>query len=181
MPGFLVPISTNSLRSVSLRSFNSLFSRLSVITVRWSSSIIFFFRFRDSRAEMRFCSRRSRRLPPLVASSSLSELSVPSVFSSLDVMVEGWKRLIFGRMGEPKLLFLSYHGFCIRGCTGRPWQNMSLRFPDPNIFPTPKGLTYERTKDRFNPQNQDNTPQKLMSSVHHEQLTMGRWEDYDGE
>jgi len=48
---------------------------------------MFFRRLRDSRAEMRFCSRRSRRLRDLVASSSLSESCVPSLFSSsLDIM-----------------------------------------------------------------------------------------------
>lgn len=44
------------------RPLRSLFSTVSVMTVRWSSSIIDFFRFLDSRALMRFCSRRSLRL-----------------------------------------------------------------------------------------------------------------------
>lgn len=60
--GYLLPISDRLDLRDWFRPFRSLFSAVSVMTVRWSSSIMDFFRFLDSRALMRFCSRRSLRL-----------------------------------------------------------------------------------------------------------------------
>lgn len=73
----LAPMSMRLRLSVSFLSLRSLFSLLSVMTVRCSSSIMVFLRLRDSRALMRFCSRRSLRLRVL-ASSSVSPGRAPS-------------------------------------------------------------------------------------------------------
>jgi len=60
--GYFSPISVRFDRRDRFRPFSSLFSDVNPMTVRCSSSIMDFFRFLDSRALMRFCSRRSFRL-----------------------------------------------------------------------------------------------------------------------
>ncbi len=70
----LVPKLINWRLKVSFLSLSSLLSLERPITVLCNSSIMVFFRFRLSRAEMRFCSRRSRRFLSFASSVSLGSI-----------------------------------------------------------------------------------------------------------